>query len=78
MIDKALEVFSSGPYHKPEVARSCFKKSQILEKGGRPKEAKDALLSAVQLRNEIAPKAAKPAEELADEDFDSMPIFWSR
>lgn len=79
MINKALDVFKSGPYHKPEVARSTFKKSQILRKQqGRGGEAEEALVASVQLRKELLPKASKPVEELTDEDFDTMPIFWSR
>lgn len=78
MIDKALDVFKSGPYHKPEVARSSFKRSQILTEQKREKEAEEDLKTAAQLRKELIPKSFKQAEEFKDEDFDVLVIFWSR
>ena len=76
-IDLALDVFKAGPYHKHEVARSTWLKSQIIRKMGKIDTADALKRTVVQLRVTLV-QEVQVADELTDADFDSLTIFWSR
>lgn len=77
MVDQALEIFSCS-YYRPELARTTFKKSQLLHIMGEEEEAALALNRATELRRTLVPGDERSCSELRDEDFDTLVIFWSR
>jgi hypothetical protein len=64
--------------YKPEKARAHFKLANIFRQMDRDPEADEELREAYRLYRELRPNDDRKAEELADKDFDSIVVFWSR
>jgi hypothetical protein len=64
--------------YKPEIARTSFLKSKLLQLQGQIVEAAAMFSQAFELRREILWAEAKDAEELRESDFDNLVTFWSR
>jgi hypothetical protein len=77
LLDQALKVFSGNSCYKPELARTMFKKSQLLEMVGRSDESIIACTEAISLRNSLVINERK-GSDVGEEDFNSLVAFWSR
>ena len=70
--------YDAGIY-KPEIARSTFLKSILLQKLGNSAEATRARQLAWRLREEILSPPCNTEKDMADlqmEDFDALVTFW--
>ena len=70
--------------YKPEIARTTFLKSKVLFKltqggadAGGGKEF-ELFSSAVDMFHDLKPRSLKEPEDLSEEDFDDLIMFWSR
>jgi tetratricopeptide (TPR) repeat protein len=77
-ISRALEIFERRPYHRHELARSTFKEGQLYAAMGNQLEADKRFRKAFTLRRKLVPKDRRKMDELSEEDYDQMVIYWSR
>lgn len=75
---QALKIFQDRPSFRHELARTTFKKGQLLRLMGRESEADDVMAQAYKIRRHLMPQDVRPLEQLAEDDFDKLVIFWSR
>jgi hypothetical protein len=78
-VNEALGAWDTHPdSHKPEIARTTFLKSKILKMLGEVKEAERCRQDAILRRKQIAGAPSRPDDDLTEEDFDTLVMFWSR
>lgn len=73
-----MKIFSSRPYYKNELARTTYKKGQMLLAMGEEWGASELFQEAFRLRQALVPRDTRSIEELSEADFDQLVIFWSR
>jgi hypothetical protein len=60
------------------LARSTYKKAQILQAKGEKSQAKNYFEMAYTQRKELKPEDRRSVADVTEADFDNMVIFWSR
>ncbi|KAH8587287.1 hypothetical protein B0O99DRAFT_665462 [Bisporella sp. PMI_857] len=65
-------------YHRNELARSTSKQGQLHAAIGQHDVAEQAFRSAYKLRSMIVPEDERPIQELCEQDYDDIVIYWSR
>jgi len=75
-LDQSLKVFSRGTYYSPDLARTQFLRSHVLNKLGRNIEALEAASSATKIRRSLVPLDNRSFGELGQVDFDELVAFW--
>ena len=61
-----------------ELARTTFKKGQLLRLMGQDSEAETTILQAYEMRKELESQDTRSLEELEEKDFNMLVAFWSR
>ncbi|CAN9210774.1 unnamed protein product [Alternaria alternata] len=77
-IKQAMDIFASRSYYKNELARTTYKKGQMLLAEGDIPAAEKEFEKAFKLRKSLRPKDVKEKEDLSELDYNSLVIFWSR
>lgn len=77
-IREALNIFGSRPYYKHELARSMFKQGQIMAAQGKAEDSKIAFERAYSYRKALYPEDELKLDDLKEEHYDEMVVFWSR
>lgn len=77
-LGQALRIFKGRPHLLNELARTTFKKGQLLRLMGQDSEAETAILQAYEMRKELEPQDTRSLEELEEKDFNMLVAFWSR
>lgn len=77
MFDQAEKIFRVRAYYKPELARTMFLQSELLEAIGDNDGAQEMLMKATAAYSLLVPNTAKDASIGADE-FKSVVMIWSR
>jgi len=77
-IKQALDIFSSRPYYKNELARTTYKHGQMLHDKGDLPAAEAEFAKAFRLRKSLRPKDIRGRADLSERDYDDLVIFWSR
>lgn len=78
LINQALKVFRGRPQYRQELARSMFKASQVSLGMGNIEKAEVELRDAFHLRQSLIPDDHRGMDELTEEDYDNLVVFWSR
>lgn len=78
LIKQALSVFNGRSDLRNELARTTFKEAQLYLAKGEGVQASTCFKKAYELRCEILPGDTKVLEEVQEEDYDELVIFWSR
>ncbi|KAK3294429.1 tetratricopeptide repeat domain-containing protein [Chaetomium fimeti] len=78
MIKLCLDIFSSRPYYKNELARTTYKQEQMLRAMGKEEQAEERHQEAFRLYRELVPGDGRTIDELSEADYDDLVIFWSR
>jgi hypothetical protein len=78
LINQALKVFSGRQQYRQELARSTYKASQVSFGSGSTSKAESELRDAFRLRQALVPDDDRGMDELTEEDYDNLVVFWSR
>ena len=78
LINQALKVFSGRQQYRQELARSTYKASQVSFGSGNSSKAEAELRDAFRLRQSLVPDDDHGMDELTEEDYDNLVVFWSR
>ena len=78
MIEKAIKVYSVRKCHLNELARTLYKRGQLLSTKGAKSEADACWSRAYELRRSIVKDDLRPIDEVLEEDYDKLIIFWNR
>lgn len=78
MINHAIKIFSTKKHCKNEYARAIYKLGQMHEAMGEETEALRRFQEAFDLRRKLVPRDGRKLEDLTEEDYDKLVIFWSR
>lgn len=76
--DAAIEVFSSGKHTEGQSARSLWKKGCLLKAKGLDFQSRELFDKAMKIRHELVPDDNCPVQDLNDEDWAKLVIYWSR
>ena len=78
MIDQAIRVYSARKCHLNELARTLYKRGQLLSTRGNKLEAAASWSRAYELRRSIVKDDPRPIDEVLEKDYDKLIIFWNR
>ena len=78
MIDQAIGVYSARKCHVDELARTLFKRGQLLVAKRLESEATASWSRAYGIRRSIVKDDLRPAKEVMEKDYDRLIIFWNR
>jgi tetratricopeptide (TPR) repeat protein len=77
--EKALKVYEIGSLHKPELARTLFKLSELYTAKGESEKARSTLREAWRLRNGVlGGHEFLEVDDLKESHFDEIIEYWSR
>lgn len=78
LVEQALKIWLvAEKVYQPEIARTTFLQSKILQAKGKIHEAEEANLIAKSLLGRLR-RDSTEADGLTEEDFDQLVTFWSR
>ncbi len=78
LINQALKVFGGRLQYRQELARTTYKASQVSLASGNNDKAEAELREAFHLRQALLPDDHRGMDELTEEDYDNLVVFWSR
>jgi hypothetical protein len=78
MLEQANKVYSARKCNLNELARTTYKKSQLLAAQGNETQAHALWSDAYKMRRSILNNDKRPIEEIREEDYDKLIIFWNR
>ncbi|KAI0120070.1 P-loop containing nucleoside triphosphate hydrolase protein [Nemania sp. FL0031] len=78
LISQALKVFSGRQQYRQELARSTFKAAQVSRAIGDEGKADEQLRMAFELRCSLVPDDTRNIDEIHEDDYDKLVVFWSR
>ena len=76
MLEQALSIYNNDPLYKNEIARTTYKLGCVLQDSGEISRGQDEIKKAECLRREILPDATN--EDIDEDTFDRLVMFWSR
>jgi hypothetical protein len=77
-LEKAIDVFTTVPHREAQAARAIWKQACVLQDFGETEKAGELFAQAMEYRRELVPKDHRPCEELVEEDWTDLIIYWSR
>jgi hypothetical protein len=77
-LDAAIEIFGSERHTKGQSARALWKKGCLLKAEKLDLQSRALFKEAMKIRHELVPHDHRPVEDLKDEDWAKLLIYWSR
>ncbi|KAG5772055.1 hypothetical protein H9Q72_001668 [Fusarium xylarioides] len=74
----AIDVFTSAPHRESQAARALWQKGRVLKEFGDELQSKQVFGKAMELRRKLAPKDARKIDDLEEDDWTKLIIYWSR
>jgi hypothetical protein len=78
LLNQALKIYGNRAIYKPEKARAKFKKNVLLMSLQRLDEANAEREESGKLYREIRPGDLRQSEDLTEDDYDDIIVFWSK
>jgi hypothetical protein len=77
-VDHALKAYWGRDIYFPEKARALYKRSNVYRLLDKDDDARCDAGESLRLYRLYKPDDKRPFEDLKDEDFDKIIVFWSR
>lgn len=74
----AIDAFNATPHNKGQAARALWKKGCLLASMSDATRSSECFEAAMKLRRGLVPEDERPVEELTDQDWTNLIIYWSR
>jgi len=78
MLEQAIKIYSARKCTLNELARTTYKRGQLLSAMGNEPEAQLCWSDAYKMRCSIIDDGKRSALELNELDYDKLVIFWNR
>ena len=76
MLEQALSIYNNDSLYRNEIARTRYKLGCVLQDSGQISEGQAEIVEAQKLRRMILPNVLD--DDVDEESFDRMVMFWSR
>ena len=78
LLNQALKVYGDRAIYKPEKARAKFKRMLLLMSMQKLDEVTAEREESSKLYREVCPGDSRRPEDLTDDDYDDIIVFWSK
>ena len=76
MLQQALNIYNNDPLYNNEIARTTYKLGCTLQDSGEMSKGRMMIENAEMLRCQIL--GGSPDQDVDEESFDKLVMFWSR
>ncbi|KAF5969746.1 tetratricopeptide repeat domain-containing protein [Fusarium bulbicola] len=74
----AIDVFTSAPHREAQAARALWQKGRVVKEFGDELQSKQVFGKAMELRRKLAPDDGRTIDDLEENDWTKLIIYWSR